>query len=123
MRCFSQIYDFMFAPAGTFESGTGACYAHGIDDVSSVMQTPVINPANGLPMISDVGGVDVMGNPYGFNFHDETGSHQTTDTVIQDDGFSECHGVVDMFADQYFGHDSSIGFESFSCDQHSGLDD
>lgn len=27
-----------------------------------------INPANGLPMIDGYGGIDVAGNPYGFDF-------------------------------------------------------
>lgn len=27
--------------------------------------TPDINPATGLPIVSDIGGVDVGGNPYG----------------------------------------------------------
>lgn len=28
------------------------------------------NPASGLPMVGDFGGVDVIGNPYGTNYHD-----------------------------------------------------
>lgn len=32
-----------------------------------------INPANGLPMVGGCGGVDVEGNPYGFDLrHDDT---------------------------------------------------
>ena len=49
--------------------------------LSSAMTNPVvdtlgrndsaINPANGLPMIDGCGGIDVAGNPYGFDFsHD-----------------------------------------------------
>lgn len=29
-----------------------------------------INPATGLPMMGDIGGVDVMGNPYGTDLND-----------------------------------------------------
>ncbi|WP_044413445.1 hypothetical protein [Thiomicrospira microaerophila] len=36
------------------------------DTVSSVEATE-INPANGLPMIGGMGGVDVAGNPYGID--------------------------------------------------------
>lgn len=28
-----------------------------------------INPATGLPMLGDIGGVDVMGNPYGIDLN------------------------------------------------------
>ena len=31
------------------------------------MQSDVVNPATGLPMIGGIGGVDSMGNPYGFD--------------------------------------------------------
>lgn len=37
--------------------------------------TPVttdVNPATGLPMLGDVGGVDVGGNPFGMNLSDHT---------------------------------------------------
>ena len=123
MRFFSQIYDYMFAPAGTFVSGVGACNAHGLDDVSSAMQMPVTNPATGLPMISGPGGVDVMGNPFGFDLHDGTNSHHQIEPGIQYDGFAQCHDVPDMFADQYCGHDSTGVFDSYTCDHHSGFED
>ncbi|MGV8990730.1 MAG: hypothetical protein ACOH1Q_04925 [Thiobacillus sp.] len=43
-----------------------------------------INPANGLSMIGGCGGVDVEGNPYGFDFH-----HNDTWTISlsEDDPF------------------------------------
>ena len=122
MRFFSHIYDYMFAPAGTFEFGVGACSAHGLDDVSSAMQMPVTNPATGLPMISGMGGVDVMGNPFGFDMHHETSSHQTIDTGIHE-GFAQCHGVPDVFTDQYCGHDSTGVFDSYTCEHRSGFED
>lgn len=34
-------------------------------DDSTLQSQFVINPANGLPMIGELGGVDVVGNPYG----------------------------------------------------------
>jgi hypothetical protein len=33
-----------------------------------------INPATGLPMLGDCGGVDVGGNPFGMDVH-QTGGH------------------------------------------------
>ena len=32
-----------------------------------------INPATGLPMLGDCGGVDVCGNPYGMDLHQSSG--------------------------------------------------
>lgn len=33
-----------------------------------------INPATGLPMLDDIGGVDIGGNPYGFDLN-QSGDH------------------------------------------------
>lgn len=30
---------------------------------------PEVNPATGLPMIDDIGSIDVAGNPYGVDLH------------------------------------------------------
>lgn len=32
---------------------------------------PMINPANGLPMVGGIGGMDIHGNSYGSNYHDQ----------------------------------------------------
>lgn len=37
-----------------------------------------INPATGLPMVGDIGGVDVGGNPYGVDLH-QSGDHGAPD--------------------------------------------
>lgn len=39
------------------------------DGVESASRELVVNPATGLPMQSGLGGVDVAGSPYGFDFH------------------------------------------------------
>lgn len=39
------------------------------------IQMDAINPANGLPMVGGIGGLDVAGNPYGFDdLHDNWSS-------------------------------------------------
>ncbi len=72
-----------------------------------------INPANGLPMVGGTGGVDVEGNPYGFD-----SSHD--DTIIgSDDLFSSGSSFDDSFLNtdnSYSGYD-----DSFS--SGSGFDD
>ena len=48
---------------------------------------PAINPANGLPMIGD-SGFDIEGNPYGFDFHNDSLSCSAFDTDnVCSDGF------------------------------------
>lgn len=56
-----------------------------------------INPATGLPMISDCGGVDVGGSPFGTDIHDDSWSTSsmdfsddswTTSSCSFDDSFS-----------------------------------
>ncbi len=39
----------------------------GMSSVFADQTSSEINPASGLPMIGGSGGVDVAGNPYGFN--------------------------------------------------------
>lgn len=38
-----------------------------------------INPASGLPMVGDCGGLDVAGNPYGTNLHSDSWSSPSSD--------------------------------------------
>ncbi len=39
--------------------------------------TPDINPATGLPMVGDIGGLDVGGSPYGMDLH-QSGDHNSS---------------------------------------------
>ena len=68
MKFLKDIYDFMFAPPGTFDAESGlfdACndnvYAHSAPALT-------INPATNLPMIEDAG-IDVGGSPFGIDIH------------------------------------------------------
>lgn len=68
----------------------------------------VVNPANGLPMIGGMGGVDVEGNPYGTDFDANNSCHTTSD--IFDNGIADCSSN-DSFSS---GMDDS--FSSFGSD-------
>lgn len=47
-----------------------------------------VNPANGLPMVGGMGGVDVEGNPYGFDHsHDSLSLWDDTFSSSSDDSF------------------------------------
>ena len=95
MKFLSELFDFMFAPAGTFDSDSGS--SHTIDDNNFVEhEFTMVNPANGMPMIDGsggIGGLDVTGNRWGHS---------------------------DMFSDQ--GYDSSIDHSSASFDSSSMCD-
>lgn len=49
MSIFDRIFDYFSDQSGS----------------ASAVSSTEINPANGLPMVSGIGSVDVMGNPYG----------------------------------------------------------
>jgi hypothetical protein len=72
MKFLSQIFDFMFAPAGTFDSDSGlwdaSNDAHFNNDHVSHSSVPVFNPATNLPMIEDAG-IDIAGSPFGMDIH------------------------------------------------------
>ncbi len=42
------------------------------------LATTDINPATGLPLLCDIGGLDVAGNPYGVDLH-QSGDHVAPD--------------------------------------------
>lgn len=77
---------------------------------------PLINPATGLPMMSDSpAGVDVAGNPYGFNL-DDTLPHGSN--LFGSDFGSGLHGGSDLH--DSFGSGSS-SLDSFGSDSSSGF--
>lgn len=75
MKFLAQLYDFMFAPAGVFDSDMGPIGASEANDFSS-SDDFMVNPATGLLMCGGIGGIDAMGNSFGFdlNHHDESAS-------------------------------------------------
>lgn len=88
--------------------GAGAAYLMSGDDDHHSSKTTEINPANGLPMIGGIGGVDVAGNSYGTNSNDDSGIiySDTTDTGHSFD--FDHHDSGSMF-DNSFDHGSSFG--------------
>tara|TARA_R110001599_G_scaffold77094_1_gene210680 strand:+ start:382 stop:747 length:366 start_codon:yes stop_codon:yes gene_type:complete len=100
-----------FGPIGLVAGAiVGAMFAHSIFDDSydpqdfdddpdhsftlfdseslSPQETDLINPATGLPMLGgDIGGIDVGGNPYGFDISDDTSSFD--ESIFIDTGFSD----------------------------------
>ena len=44
--------------------------ADGLHDTKSYQDDFTINPANGLPMVGGMPGLDIEGNPFGTNLHD-----------------------------------------------------
>lgn len=88
-------------------------------------ENTVINPATGLPMVGGIGGLDTMGNPYGYDslsqgtYPDDT-SLSTADSAFEADS-SSC---TDYGSDEF----TTTGFDN-SCDSSfddgfsTGLDD
>ncbi len=45
---------------------------YAVTSMDSSIDDHAINPANGLPMVNGMGGIDIAGNPYGTDFsHDD----------------------------------------------------
>lgn len=106
MKFLTQMYDFMFAPAGTFDSDSGSSDT-AVDSNFSEHESSAINPATGMPMIDGSGGIsgfDVAGNLWG---HSDMSS---------DDGWCSS---VDHSAASF---DSSSMFDSASFDSGSMFD-
>ncbi|CUI04229.1 hypothetical protein BN2497_3235 [Janthinobacterium sp. CG23_2] len=74
MKFLAQLYDFMFAPAGVFDTDMKPAGASEANDFSS-SDDFMVNPSTGLLMIGGIGGIDAMGNSFGVdNHHDESAS-------------------------------------------------
>ena len=106
MSFLSEVFDFMFAPAGTFDSDSGEADTSS-DNNFVDHESTMVNPANGMPMIDGsggIGGIDVLGNPYGVDLH----SHHEVDhsTMFSHD---DCSPVVDNFEPAF---DSCSMFDS-----------
>ncbi|MEJ5299688.1 MAG: hypothetical protein WHS38_01730 [Thermodesulforhabdaceae bacterium] len=84
-----------------FTDNLDDCEINGTDalptDYSTSNTGPIVNPATGLPMISGTGGVDVEGNPYGFDLsHDNTFDTESNSDYINS-GFYDPFGNDDGF--------------------------
>ena len=115
MEFLSQLYDFMFAPAGTFDSGSDLHNASNdtnfCDDGPTIIddEPMVINPASGLLMTDGIGGIDIMGNPYGvdFNHHDDFTCGNDSDMFSHDCGSTFDYGACSFDSSSMFDNSSS----------------
>lgn len=85
MKLLTQMYDFMFAPAGTFDSDSSAFNTSG-DKNFAEHDSMMVNPANGMPMIAGmdgIGGIDVLGNPYGVDLHSHRDDDHSTMSALR----------------------------------------
>lgn len=103
MSVFSQLYDFMFAPTGTYDSDSGPWGASN-DTTFNSADPLIINPATCLPMI-DNAGVDVCGNPFGFDL-----SHHNDLTCANNSNMFS-HDCSSMFDNHSSSFDSSSMFD------------
>lgn len=97
MSFLTQIYDFMFAPAGAFDSDSSSFDTR--SDCNFVEdESMMVNPATNMPMREGTGGtcgIDVLGNPYGLDLtphqEDFVADHST---MFGDD---DCSYAVDHY--------------------------
>lgn len=74
---FSFFYN-LFSTSHSHNSDAGSTDIHGTNFGQMFEDSPGINPATGLPMISS-GGVDVAGNPYGTDLSNDQFSSSSID--------------------------------------------
>ena len=122
MSFLSEVFDFMFAPAGTFDSDSGVVETSSDNNFVEHAST-IFNPANGMPMIDGsggIGGVDVLGNPYGVDLHSHHEDNHST-MFSHDDCGSALDHSTSMFDDSAM-HNSASTFDGssmFDCSSSS----
>ena len=87
MNFLSKFFDLMFPPTGTPDSGSDSDWGSSsgsstgsIDDNFLEHESMVVNPANGMPMVDGMGGVDVAGNFWGqSDTFDDHGHYSSVD--------------------------------------------
>lgn len=108
------------APSQTSSDEPRASGPSGFDDPFWV------NPATGLPMMHGMHGVDVAGNPYGFdlsrNLVDDFDTYGTNDSAIESTAWHEPLASLGL-DDDFTSSPSSIWDDSLGTDLSSGLDD
>lgn len=83
MNFLSKLFDLMFPPTDTLDSDSDASSGSsvgGIDDNFFRNECMAVNPANGMPMIGGIGGVDITGNLWGqSDTFDDHGHYSSVD--------------------------------------------
>ena len=119
MKFLAELFDFMFAPAGAFDSDSDSSNTSSNNNFVEHEST-MFNPANGMPMIEGsggIGGIDVAGNLWGHS------------DMFSDDGYCSSidHSAASFDSSSMF--DSTSMFDSdsmFDCSSPStgiGFDD
>ena len=90
-----KFFDYLFDWLGSVASDAG------VDDVGSGLDMSddavcTINPATGLPMIDDCGGIDMGGSPFGMDIHHDdlessinSGLRDDNDTWVSTSGWDD----------------------------------
>ena len=86
---------------GLFDDGS----VGGGSVTDTVADENIVNPANGLPMVGGVGGLDVEGNPYGTDFT-ANNSIDTTSDMFES-------GIADCSSNDSFSSGMDDSFSSF----------
>lgn len=113
MSFLSEIFDFMFAPAGALDSDS--CSSNMSSDNAFVEhEYTMVNPANGMPMIEGsggIGGIDVTGNLWGHSdMFSEDGWCSSDDHSAGSFDSSSMFDSTSMFdSDSMFDCSSSMG--------------
>jgi hypothetical protein len=82
--------------AGVGDSTSDSFESDG-DSSASSCGCPTINPATGLPMIDDCGGIDVGGSPFGTDIHHFDDLWSTSGIEISDDSWMSTTSWDDPF--------------------------
>lgn len=75
----------------------------------------MVNPATGLPMIDDMGGVDVGGSPFGMDLHESFGTDSFTAGIDSFGSDSFDCGTGSFDSDSFGCGTDSFGSDSFGC--------
>jgi hypothetical protein len=120
MGFLSKIFDFMFAPAGTFDPASNLYIASNDSGYESSsgdetgMTITEINPATGLPMIDGIGSVDVGGSPWFQDIHHRDDFCSANDSIFNHDcGSMFDHSSSSFNCSSVF--DTGISSTDFGC--------
>jgi len=102
VRFLSEIFDFVFAPAGAFDPESSfSVVSHG--SIFGQVQATAINPATGLPMI-DGAGIDVSESVFCIDVHHYNHGNcgQDSNTFIHDCGSMVDHSSTSFSSGSIF---------------------
>ena len=92
MTFWNKLFDWLNGPVGTDSEGSS------FEVTDSTFDCPSVNPATGLPMIDDCGGIDVGGSPFGTDIHHFDDLLSTSGIEISDDSWMSTTSWDDPFS-------------------------